>query len=75
MERTSGAGFPVPADSQLTDSEANKTLGEPGKYLFSNGVYPRGAADRSRIRHNHGRALSPAEARDQTYGPNTSLNE
>jgi hypothetical protein len=57
MERTSGAGFPVHDDRQLTDFEPGEKLGEPGKYPFNNGVYPRVTAGRSRIR----RALAGGE--------------
>jgi hypothetical protein len=67
MERTSGDGFPVHDDSQLTDFEPGKMLGEPGKYPFNNGVYPRVTAGRPRIglEAASGRAIfalkSPAE--------------
>jgi methylmalonyl-CoA mutase N-terminal domain/subunit len=62
MERTSGDGFPAYADSQLTDFELGQKLGEPGKYPFNNGVYPRVTAGRSRIRRPYATARASGRA-------------
>jgi len=63
MERTSGDGFAVHDDSQLTDFEPGKKLGELGKYPFNDGVYPRVMAGRSRIR----RAVADGEKSAASY--------
>src|SRR2546427_13138433 len=69
MERTSESGLPVDPvydASKLTDFRPEETLGRPGEYPFTRGVYPRMYVDRPWTMRQYAGFATPQES-NQRY--------